>query len=527
MFGTIRNNKARWTVFLMTSLLVVSGSQLPFSGSAYSRVNTTSPRRLPAGNNTTTNRPAVASPVVQSGPTYNKLLQDDSSGDVFRFNSTTGDYLYSKCDSGFTLMGTETVSVRGSTYTLTHNPSDRRVSASLDDSTHKGSASVQYPPGVTIGTITDRDTTNDPGLSDSSPPQVSLIAPNGGEIIDTGSTFTISWNATDNVGVASQDLLLSTDGGNTWATITTGLASAINQYIWTAPLIANNQSARIRVVVRDAACNVSRDDSDTNFTIWNPPASFTHVAEAPIYTTSGGFDAYIYLCNETANSIVAELDFRQPSSGAAANAPAQLSLADGDARKIRVADYLALGSSTGSVDGSIRLRHNGASDSDVQAMLVVNKFSEEQSFTAPFAYVASSQAADSTMQCSPLFYLDDSMTTSLALQNCRNYPVDVSVKLVYGTGDPATPNGSYYLPMITLGGQGRLSTDLAAFKGQLQGAKWGSIVVSAPPQSVAAHAVMRSAVKGVACSSSFVDPRMSTNATKVASALKLDYDSMT
>jgi len=55
---------------------------------------------------------------------------------------------------------------------------------------------------------------------------------------------------------------------------------------------------------------------------------------------------------------------------------------------------------------------------------------------------------------------------------CRNYPVDVSVKLVYGTGDPAT-------------------------------------------------------VKGVACSSAFVEPRMSTNTTKVASAMKLDYDSMT
>lgn len=292
-------------------------------------------------------------------------------------------------------------------------------------------------------------------------------------------------------------------------------------------MIVNNQTSKVRVVARDAACNAVRATSAGNFTIWNPPASFTHIAEAPIYLTSGGFDAYIYLCNGTMNSIVAELDFHQPIGDATPNAPAQIGLVAGDSRKIRVADYLTLGNSAGSVEGSVRLRHNGSTDLDVQAMLVVNKFGEEQSFTSPFVYPVSSQAADSTMQCSPIYYLDDLVGAWLALQNCRNYPVDVNVKLVYGTGDPSTPNGTYYLPAITLAGQGRLSTSLAAYKDQLQGAKWGSLVVSAPAQSVAAHCVMRSTASGVALSSSFVDPRMSSNTTKVAGGLKLDYDSAT
>ncbi|HSB11409.1 MAG TPA: Ig-like domain-containing protein, partial [Blastocatellia bacterium] len=524
MFDTMQRSRSRFLVFAVTAAFVISVFPLPRFGNVY-----VARRSGSASHSKTTLAPAPASNgggIAVQSISYDMCLQDDSNGSTLSLNTTTGDYIFT-CGNCVKKTGRGTLSVKGCTVSLQHNPSDRRVSASLDKCARKGTAALQSPPGTTQCTIRDTNLAAESCSTDLTPPQVNITAPNGGEIVDTGSSFTISWNATDDVAVASQDVLLSTDGGSTWSTIAAGLAGAVNQYAWTAPVIVNNQSVKVRVVARDAACNVSSDNSDANFTVWNPPASFTHSAEAPIYITSGGFDAFIYLCNESMSSIVAELDFRQPLGDATAGAPAQLALSAGDARKIRVADYLTLGSSTGSVEGSIRLRHNGSGDSDVQAMLVVNKFGEEQSFTAPFVYPASSQAADSTMQCSPLFYVDDLMTTSLGLQNCRNYPVDVNVKLVYGTGDPATPNGTLYLPTITLGGQGRLSTNLAAFKAQLQGAKWGSIVVSAPAQSIVAHTVMRSAVKGVACSSSFVDPRISTSTTKVASALKLDYDSLT
>ena len=517
MVDTKQRNTSKVMIFLVATVFLLSGAPIRFSG----RANPVSIRKEK------TTKPSPDSGhwfTVQSGPTYNKLLQDDSSGDQFRFNSTTGEYIFSRCSNGYSLSGTGSLTVHSSTYTLTHNAGDRRVTASLDDAVHRGNASVQvFALGITF-TIMDRNTLTNPGLNDSSPPQVGITAPNGGEIIDTASSFVISWTATDDMGIVSQDLQLSTDGGNNWTSIAPGLAGTVNSYAWTVPVITNNQTDRVRIIARDAACNAGVDSSDANFTIWNPPASFTHNADAPIYITSGGYEAFIYLCSEATTSVVAEVDFRQPTGGATASAPAQLALAPGDARKIRVADYLTLGTSGGSIEGSIGLRHNGTSDSDVRALLVVNKFGEEQSFTAPFIYTASSQAAGSTMQCSPIYYVDDLMTSSLAVQNTKNYPVDVSVKLVYGTGDPGTPNGTYYLPTITLGGQGRLSTNLGALADQLQGAKWGSIVLTAPPQSVAAHTVMRSAVHGVACSASFVDPMMSINTTKVAMALKLDYD---
>ena len=529
MFDTIAPNKqtTRVLVLFVTIGFMLSGLPSPLSGRTSVAGNAGVTRFSKVGAVSSPSAGVGAATVQAPSPSYDVTIQDDASGDMLRFNKTTGAYKFSRCGDAYALTGIGTAAIHGCTVTLNHNPSDRRVLATADTCTKRASASVQVFALAATYSLSDRDITNNVGSTDLTPPQVIVNAPNGGEIVDTGSSFTISWTATDDVGVANADVLLSTNGGSTFSVIASRLASPISKFAWTAPVILNNQSVKVRVVARDVACNATADNSDANFTIWNPPASFTHAAEAPIYTTSGGFDAYIYFCNSGMNSIIAEFDFHQPSGDATPNAPAQIALSEGDARKLRVADYLTLGSSAGSVEGSIRLRHNGSSDSDVQAMLVVSKFGEEQSFSTPFVYAASSQAPDSTMQCSPMYYLDDLMTASLAVQNCRNYPVDVDVKLIYGTGDPATPNGTYYLPTITLGGQGRLSTNLAAFKDQLQGAKWGSIVVSAPTQSVAAHTVMRSAVNGVAFSSSFVDPRMSTNTTKVASALKLDYDSAT
>jgi hypothetical protein len=467
----------------------------------------------------------AATPIVfQAAPSYDKLIQDDSNGAMLRFNSITGEYLFSRCSDGFTLTGIGTVTKTGCLYKLTHNPSDRRVLASLDTCQKKGSASLQFPVGTTAMTITDRDTSNDPGLSDSTPPQVSIDAPNGSEIIDTGSTFTINWNAQDDVAVTSQDVLISTNGGSTFSTVVAGLPGSMNQYDWTAPASVDNQFVRARVIARDAACNVSRDDSDSNFTLWNPPANFTHSAEAPFYLESAGFNAFIHLCNSSTSTIIAELALRPPTGDATVGLPAQISLAPSSARKIKVADYLTLGASGEVVEGSIRLRHNGPSDQSVMAMVVVDKFGEEQSFTSPFVYAASQQSPLSSMQCSPLFYVGDQTHAYLALQNCRNYPVTIGVKLIYGTGQTGTPNGSYYLPEIKLGGQRRVVIDLSDFKDEFGGSEWGSIAVSAPAQSVAAHTVMKSSMNHLAFSSPFLDPSLSHSTTKVGSALMLDHD---
>ena len=90
---------------------------------------------------------------------FDLCLQDDSnSGTVLLINSVTGDYIF--CCSGMTFSGKGTISKTGSTYKLTHNAIDRRVLATDDEAQHKGTASLQSPPGVTKCTITDRNTLN-------------------------------------------------------------------------------------------------------------------------------------------------------------------------------------------------------------------------------------------------------------------------------------------------------------------------------------------------------------------------------
>lgn len=90
---------------------------------------------------------------------FDVCLQDDSNpGTVLLFNSLTGAYKF--CCAGTTYSGTGTVVVKGCTITLTHNPSDRRLSASVDKTGFKGTASLQSPPGVMKCSITDRDIRN-------------------------------------------------------------------------------------------------------------------------------------------------------------------------------------------------------------------------------------------------------------------------------------------------------------------------------------------------------------------------------
>jgi len=527
MSDTMRSNKSRVLVFLMTISVFISG--LP---SSLSRATSREPSGGSAGvvkaGTGSIRLAAIAAAPVQASPTYDLCLQDDSNGSRLSLNTTTGDYIFT-CGNCVKKTGTGTLTVKGCYVTLQHNPSDRRVLAKVDKCARTGTASLQSPPGATQCTITDKNLRAESCSTDLTPPQVGITGPNGGEIVDRGSSFTISWNATDDVAVTSQDLLLSTDGGVTFSTIVAGLAGNVNQYGWTAPVGVNNQSARVKVIARDAGCNVSADVSDANFTLWNPASTFTHVAEAPLYVTSGGFNSAINLCNKSSSPTAVELDFHKPSGNATANAPTQITLAPGEARTLDVANYLTIGAPSSSTDpnivkGSVRLRHNGASDGDVRALIAVDHLRQEQSFTTPFVYAASSQSPTSTMQCGTMYYVDSECSAYLSLQNVTNGPVNVDLKLCYGTGAAGTPNGTYQLPTITLGGQESRILNLANYASQLQGTEWGSVEVFAPAQSVVAHTAMTSPTHNWAFDNRFVDPATCTQTTRAASTLKLDYN---
>jgi CSLREA domain-containing protein len=101
---------------------------------------------------------------------------------------------------------------------------------------------------------------------DTTAPTVTVVLPNGGEAIRSGRTLCITWRASDNVGVVSAEVLLSTDGGINFSRIGS-TRDNVQRFCWDVPRDLATDRARIRVVVRDAAGNAGQDDSDANFVI--------------------------------------------------------------------------------------------------------------------------------------------------------------------------------------------------------------------------------------------------------------------
>lgn len=99
--------------------------------------------------------------VYEAPPTrpFNFCIQDDSSGNILQINTTTGEYEFTNC-AGLTVSGTGTLTRRGSLITLQHNAADRRVSATIDASTNKATASIQLLSLGRTFSIIDRNLTN-------------------------------------------------------------------------------------------------------------------------------------------------------------------------------------------------------------------------------------------------------------------------------------------------------------------------------------------------------------------------------
>ncbi|MEW6213130.1 MAG: Ig-like domain-containing protein [Acidobacteriota bacterium] len=98
-----------------------------------------------------------------------------------------------------------------------------------------------------------------------SPPSVTVETPNGGERYRVGEEITIEWSASDDSGVASQDVLISTNKGKTFERVlASGLTGDVRRFVWIADTPGK---ARIRIVARDGSGHASHDDSDHNFKI--------------------------------------------------------------------------------------------------------------------------------------------------------------------------------------------------------------------------------------------------------------------
>jgi hypothetical protein len=103
-------------------------------------------------------------------------------------------------------------------------------------------------------------------VADAAAPAVAVLSPNGGENIFGGdNTFSIAWDASDDIGVVMVAILLSTDGGQSWSDSLAG-GPLSSPWEWQVPAI-NWQTCRIRIDCWDAVQNLSTDVSDADFVI--------------------------------------------------------------------------------------------------------------------------------------------------------------------------------------------------------------------------------------------------------------------
>jgi hypothetical protein len=128
--------------------------------------------------------------------------------------------------------------------------------------------------------------------ADAVPPTVAVVLPNGGETLVHGTPYEVRWNASDNVGVTSVDIYLSTDGGVTYpVTIATGEAND-GSYMWTVNDL-DSKTAKVKVEAFDAAHNKGVDVSDANFVLWGstsgvPAADPAGIPREVVLNVAGG-----------------------------------------------------------------------------------------------------------------------------------------------------------------------------------------------------------------------------------------------
>ncbi len=101
-------------------------------------------------------------------------------------------------------------------------------------------------------------------------PEVRVRSPNGGERLVIGSDFTIRWGCTSSVGIDSQEIRLSTDGGRSFPNvIATGLRGSVRSYTWVVPEEMVGLHGRIRLRVTDTWGRETSDDSDRDFEFYH------------------------------------------------------------------------------------------------------------------------------------------------------------------------------------------------------------------------------------------------------------------
>jgi hypothetical protein len=111
---------------------------------------------------------------------------------------------------------------------------------------------------------------------DTIPPTVKVTAPNGGEILYTGSSYPIRWTASDETALSSFDAFVSVDGEETFTPIAEcqDVPASATSCLWLAPG-PPSPTAIVRVTAEDTSGNRGSDNSNIIFSIVSGTASIT------------------------------------------------------------------------------------------------------------------------------------------------------------------------------------------------------------------------------------------------------------
>mgnify|MGYP003348468878 CR=1 FL=1 len=180
---------------------------------------------------------------------------------------------------------------------------------------------------------------------DVAAPVVKVTSPNGGEVWAAGSLHAITWTASDNVGVDSVTVQVSTRGiGGPWTTVQSGAANS-GSLAWTVPA-QSTDSLVARVLAYDHALNVGSDVSDS---LARVPSSTTAVGP--------GGPAVLRLARPWPNPSAgpATVEFSLPARGRAT-----LEVLDVEGRRVTALEgQFEAGSHVWTWDG----RHHGSNES--------------------------------------------------------------------------------------------------------------------------------------------------------------------
>jgi glucose/arabinose dehydrogenase len=155
-----------------------------------------------------------------------------------------------------------------------------------------------------------------PGGADVTPPTTTVQAPNGGEVYIKGTLVPIQWDASDNFGVTTVDILYSQDGGATYPqTLATDLPNGC-VYYWDTTGFASTTQARIKIVASDAAGNTTEDASNANFTIVSAAPQVTLLDPNGGESIAAG-SSFLILWNASDDVLVTGVDIELSLDGGA------------------------------------------------------------------------------------------------------------------------------------------------------------------------------------------------------------------